>query len=53
MEYKEFLENKSQSTCNSVFKPIFMPNFLFDFQKHLVEWAILKGRAAVFADCGL
>ena len=26
---------------------------LFDFQRALVKWACAKGRAAVFADCGL
>jgi hypothetical protein len=26
---------------------------LFDFQRHAVEWACSKGRAALFADCGL
>lgn len=26
---------------------------LFDFQKDVVKWALRKGRAAVFADCGL
>jgi hypothetical protein len=26
---------------------------LFDFQKALTEWAILKGRSALFADCGM
>ena len=30
-----------------------MPDFLFDFQRVLVEWALRKGRAALFADCGL
>lgn len=30
-----------------------MPDFLFDFQKHLVDWASRKGRDAVFADTGL
>lgn len=25
----------------------------FDFQRSLIEWATLKGRAAVFADCGM
>jgi hypothetical protein len=30
-----------------------MPSFLFDFQRSLVEWSIKKGRAAIFADCGL
>ena len=35
------------------FDPVWMPDFLFDFQSALVEWAIRKGRAAIFADCGL
>jgi hypothetical protein len=30
-----------------------MPPQLFDFQQSLVTWAIRKGRAAIFADCGL
>lgn len=30
-----------------------MPDALFDFQRHLVEWAVRIGRDAVFADCGL
>ena len=53
MEYTEFLQRKSQLGGNHGFDPIFMPDYLFDFQKALVEWAIKKGRAAIFADCGL
>jgi hypothetical protein len=30
-----------------------MTNELEDYQKHLIEWAIRKGRLAVFDDCGL
>jgi hypothetical protein len=30
-----------------------MPDFLFDFQKYLVDVAIWKGREATLADCGL
>ena len=30
-----------------------MPDYLFDFQKHLVDWSLRKGRSAIFADCGL
>lgn len=26
---------------------------LFDFQRDIVEWALARGRAALFADCGL
>jgi hypothetical protein len=53
VNYTEFLEKKSQTENNHGFKYNFMPDFLFDFQKHLVEWSLLKGRSAIFADCGL
>jgi len=53
MNYAEFIERKSQLGGNSGFKPLWLPDFLFDFQKSLVEWAIEKGRSAIFADCGL
>jgi hypothetical protein len=53
MEYKEFLENKSQLYGDFGFKPIWLPDFLFDFQKYLVEWSLNKGRGAMFADCGM
>ena len=51
--YAAFLERKSQLGHNAGFEPIFMPGFLFPFQRALVEWAVRKGRAAIFADCGL
>ncbi len=53
MNYCDFIDSKSQLDINSGFNPVFMPDFLFDFQKSLVEWDIIKGRAAKFADCGL
>jgi len=51
--YQDFLAGKSQVTGNAGFEPIWMPDFLFDFQKSLVDWAVRKGRAAIVADCGL
>lgn len=51
--YRQFLERKAQLGGDHGFAPRFLPSFLFDFQAHLVEWAIGKGRAAMFADCGL
>lgn len=51
--YKSFLEAKSHTSDDAGFDPVWMPDFLFDFQRHLVEWAVRKGRAAIFADCGL
>lgn len=53
MDYKKFIEVKSQQYSNSGFKPTFIPDTLFDFQKLLVEWSVLKGRSAIFADCGM
>lgn len=52
-EYHEFIDGKSHISGNFGFDPLWLPDFLFDFQKALVEWAIRKGRAAIFADCGL
>lgn len=53
MEYHNFLEQKSQLDSGDGFEPNFMPEFLFDFQKHLATWAVKTGRAAMFADCGM
>lgn len=52
-DYAAFIEAKSQIGGMSGFEPNFLPDFLFDFQRSLVEWAVRKGRAAMFADCGL
>jgi len=53
MDYQQFIERKAQQHGDSGFDPLWMPDFLFDFQKYLVEWSLRKGRAAIFADCGL
>ncbi len=52
-DYAAFLDRKTQLGNASGFEPLWLPDFLFPFQRSLVEWAIRKGRAAVFADCGL
>ena len=52
-DYEKFLERKTHLGSQSGFEPVFMPDFLFPFQKSLVEWAVRKGRAAILADCGL
>jgi len=53
MDYLGFLDQKTQGGADAGFNPVWMPDFLFDFQSSIVEWAILKGRAAILADCGL
>lgn len=52
-DYAEFLDRKSQIDGEHGFAPVWMPNFLFDFQSAMVEWACRKGRAALFEDCGM
>lgn len=51
--YAEFLAKKTQLGGEHGFEPLWLPSFLFDFQRALVEWAIRRGRAAIFAACGL
>jgi hypothetical protein len=52
-DYTRFLERKAQLGGEHGFTPKTVPGFLFDFQVALLEWAQRKGRAAIFADCGL
>jgi hypothetical protein len=52
-DYRKFLQSKAQKITQHGFEPLWMPEWLFDFQKHLVEWAVRMGRAALFCDCGL
>lgn len=53
LDYHAFLTDKSHSGSMHGFTPDALPDFLFDFQHSLVGWALRKGRAALFADCGL
>lgn len=51
--YADFIRSKDVPDTKFGFEPIELPDCLFEFQNHLVSWAIGKGRAAIFADCGL
>lgn len=53
MDYHEFIEQKRlvQKPCG--FEPKDLNPHLFEFQRDIVSWACRKGRAAVFADCGM
>ena len=53
MNYQEFINKKSQCGYNSGFEPLWIPDWLFDFQKYVTSWQIEKGRGASFEDCGL
>lgn len=52
-EYMQFINSKAQWKHELGFRVDRLPEFLFPFQRFLVEWALNKGRAAIFADCGL
>ena len=52
-DYANLLHRKSQLDGMEGFEPVWEPDFLFPFQAGLVDWSIRKGRAAIFADCGL
>ncbi len=51
--YPEFIHGKSQLDGDFGFEPIDLPDWLFGFQRHTLDWSIRKGRAAILADCGL
>jgi len=55
MSYQEFLATKTIQHKESGFEVNAgdLNPMLFDWQKELVKWALFKGRAAIFADCGL
>lgn len=52
-DYEKFLLEKQQLSGNFGFNPVYIPERMFDFQKHITEWALKKGRAGIFADTGL
>ena len=51
--YAEFLARRARLGDGSGFEPTWLPEVLFPFQRHLVDWSLRMGRAALFADCGL
>lgn len=53
MGYVDFLKSKDRTIKEVGFEPKEKHEFLYDFQSHLVDWALRLGRAAIFADCGL
>jgi hypothetical protein len=52
-DYQAFLRSKAQHGSDSGFEPLWMPDFLFDFQKYGVERSLQKGRSALLEDCGM
>ena len=56
MEYSKFINNKAISAMHTdsiLVNTDDLNPMLYPFQKDIVRWALAKGRAAIFADCGL
>lgn len=54
MEYEAFLDRKLKVNPPSLSLPYDRINEkLFEFQSDIVKWALRRGRAAIFADCGM
>lgn len=51
--YDEFLRAKALSSPSAHIEHGDMHPDLFEYQASIVRWALAKGRAAIFADCGL
>jgi hypothetical protein len=52
-DYAAFLQDKTQLDSAGGFEPYDIPDYLFGFQRYMVDWAIRQGRGALFADCGM
>jgi DNA modification methylase len=52
-DYDKFVAAKIRRHLPHGFEPSEIRAPLFDWQKHVVRWAVRQGRAALFEDCGL
>lgn len=52
-DYDQFIDAKTKAAAPCGFEPGEIKAPLFDWQKHVVRWALRQGRAALFEDCGL
>lgn len=53
MQYEDFIKSKRRAELATGHKPDELNENLFDFQSAIVQWAVRRGRAAIFADTGL
>lgn len=51
--YEEDLARRAQLAADGGFAPDSLPDHLFPFQQHLVDWSLRTGRSLIAADCGL
>ena len=52
-DYNDFIGTKRKHSANHGFDPLPIIAPLFEWQAHILKWAVQKGRAALFEDCGL
>jgi len=52
-EYEKFLDGKASVVESCGFEPSDVNGMLYPFQKDIVKWACRKGKACIFADCGM
>jgi len=52
-DYQNFIHGKAVALLASGIKPRDPHKMLFQFQQDIVKWALRRGRACIFADCGL
>lgn len=53
MDYNDFIKSKQHSGIDYGIECKYLPDGLFEFQKYVIEYAVKKGRCAVFLDTGL
>lgn len=56
MDYTDFINAKASTAIHTDSIQVTTDQLnsrLYDFQKDIVRWALAKGQAAIFADCGL
>ena len=53
MSYSDFIESKIIESVESGFRPGKLNDSLFEWQAKITEWALRKGKAALFLDTGL
>lgn len=53
MDYDKFIDSKRFTDPGTGIEPVAISERLFPFQADIVRWALRRGRAAIFADCGM
>lgn len=53
MNYSDFIKGKSFRAVQAGFSPDLSGYSFFDYQRDIVNWACMRGKAAIFADTGM